>query len=257
MTSMKSWRLLVVVAVAFSVIGGTAAAAGMAQTKTRPVRSTLDGKGILPHRIHWYVKVRRSSGRVRKVDFRIDGKLHWTEHTAPYSYGDDGNWLVTTWLPPGRHVFTARVITRSGKTFRDTVRAHTVAPPPVPDGLAGTRWQRVVAGGKWVLTIDETGWRIADPFGGKNYIDVVYPAAGTLQARNGIWTRNPTAAEQANGGAHEQEGNGWCADTNATDTYHYTANGNKLTLTLVGAEHCGTPPDGEAGIWAGTWTPAG
>jgi hypothetical protein len=193
-------RFLILAAVALSAIsGGGGAAHGMVQGKSKPVRSTIDGKKVLPHRIHWYVKTHLASQRVRKVEFRVDGKLRWTEKNAPYSYGNDGNWLVTTWLHLGRHVFTARVITRSGKTFNDVVHARTLAPPPVPGGLAGTQWQRVVAGGKWTLSIDNTGWRISDPFGGKDYIDVVYPAAGTLEARNGIWTRNPTAAEQQTG----------------------------------------------------------
>jgi hypothetical protein len=35
------------------------------------------------------------------VAFIIDGQRGWVEQKAPYFYGTDGNWLVTTFLTPG------------------------------------------------------------------------------------------------------------------------------------------------------------
>ena len=235
-------------------LAGTAVAA-----RRSSVRSTLDRRSVLPERVHWVARTNLTSTHIRKVDFLIDGKLRWTESNPPYEYGGDGSWLVTTWLKPGEHTFTTRLTEANGSRLSERVRARTQPPPAVPAGLSG-RWTRVFKGssstppGKWTATINATGWRIADPLGGSNYIDVVYPRAGILRARGGIWTRNPTAAEEANNGAHVQEGNGWCSDTNATDTYRYSLNGDALTLTLIGSEHCGKAGDGEAAVWAGTWT---
>jgi hypothetical protein len=64
------------------------------------VTSTLDGKTVLPHRIHWlaYPKVPAST-KVR-VEFLVDGKVLWAERDAPYSFSDDGGYLVTSWLAP-------------------------------------------------------------------------------------------------------------------------------------------------------------
>ena len=46
-------------------------------------------------------------------DFLIDGKSRWVEHDRPYNYGSDDlhghfGFLITTWLSPGTHHFTAR-----------------------------------------------------------------------------------------------------------------------------------------------------
>jgi len=86
---------------------------------------------------------------------------------------------------------------------------------------------------------------------------VAYLSPGLLEARGGIWTRNPTAAEKANGGAHVQEGNGWCPDTNQPVDYGWAITGNLLTLTLTAGDQCGKPGESESGVWAGEWTRAG
>lgn len=39
------------------------------------------------------------------MDFLIDGHQLWVEHNTPYFYGDDGNYLVTSFLKPGKHIF--------------------------------------------------------------------------------------------------------------------------------------------------------
>ena len=41
----------------------------------------------------------------------------------------DGNWLVTSFLKPGAHTFTVRVITSGGNTATDTVQASVTVPP--------------------------------------------------------------------------------------------------------------------------------
>jgi hypothetical protein len=105
------------------------------------VRSTLTGKEVLPHRIHWLAIPNLPESKMREVDFSIDGKLAWVEHHAPYSYGYDGNYLVTSWLTPGTHQFTVTAIAKNGTRATTTSKAQTSAPAPPPSVLAGT-WSR-------------------------------------------------------------------------------------------------------------------
>jgi hypothetical protein len=90
--------------------------------------STLDNKNVLSHRIRWiaYPKPLREVG---KVDFLIDGKVRWIERNTPYVYGDDSNWLVTSWLSPGRHRFTVRA-SRPAVAPSQRRLLHVCCPPP-------------------------------------------------------------------------------------------------------------------------------
>src|SRR5207244_6572195 len=96
------------------------------------VTSSLDGKTVLPVRSHWVVdpKLDPSQGQVAEVDYLIDGYHAWTEHSAPYSYGADGNWLVTSILKPGLHTFTVRAVTADNQVAIDKFQARVTAPPP-------------------------------------------------------------------------------------------------------------------------------
>jgi hypothetical protein len=211
------------------------------------IRSSLDGKTVLPHRIRWLGYPSLPRNQVKEVDFVVDNRVVWIEHNPPYTYGDDTNWLVTSWLKPGLHRFTARLITKSGARATDTVRARTLAPPQPPAALRGS-WHRTVTqaqaggpelAGTWKLRVDRSGWKITDPKGGLNWIDVAYLGTKRLQARGGIWT-SPIK---------DHGGNGWCIDTNAPVTYAWSVSGSTLTLTLIGSDRCG----GQHFIWAGQW----
>ena len=46
------------------------------------VRSTLDRKTVLPHRIRWLAFPHVPTSQVREVEFLIDGKVRWIEHNA-------------------------------------------------------------------------------------------------------------------------------------------------------------------------------
>jgi hypothetical protein len=137
---MRSKTLIVsfaaVVAVCVASIG--AGAGGSSLT----VRSSLDGKAVLPHRIHWLGYPVPASTNVR-MDFLIDGKLAWHEGSAPYTFADDGGYLVTSWLAPGKHSFTVRATAREAEPSRKTPSRHVccrrqVLQPPSPgDGNAG------------------------------------------------------------------------------------------------------------------------
>jgi len=104
------------------------------------VRTSLDGKTVLPHRIHWLGYPLLARDKVKEVAFLIDGRVAWIEHKAPYTFSDDGGYLVTSWLRPGPHRFTVRVRSTDGRTMGDTVRADVApakAPPPRTIRTAG------------------------------------------------------------------------------------------------------------------------
>jgi hypothetical protein len=205
------------------------------------VGSTLAGKKVLPHRIHWLGFPRIAESNVKRVDFLIDGKLRWIEHNPPYTYGFDGNYLVTSWLAPGRHKFTVRVTAKGGQVGRSSTTARVLAARPPPAQLAGT-WKRNVKGGTWRLVVDKIGWRFRGPGGAGDLVDVGYLSAGGLEARGGIHmtNRNP------------QEGNNWCNEPFEPVRYRWSVDGGSLSLTLAGPKRC----DGQSDVWAGRWTRA-
>ena len=140
--------LLAVLALAACSTAGAAAPNGPATASTAKltVTSTLDGHTALPHRIHWQAFPSGPSLAVSEVDYLIDGKQVWVEHIAPYFYGDDGNYLVTSFLTPGKHVFTVRAIDVGGHVATDTVTATVPQAPSPPAALAGT-WKALQPAG--------------------------------------------------------------------------------------------------------------
>jgi hypothetical protein len=229
------------------------------------VTSTLDGKKVLRHRIRWIAHPGVPRSRVAKVQFLIDGKLRWVERHAPYAYGDDSDWLVTSWLEPGPHRFTVRVVRAGGAGAADTTTAQVLPASEPPAELADTQWRHVLKNqgelgsppGTWVLHIDEVGWRIDAPNvnfkdarkGDSNLLDVAYLSPGVVELRGGIWTRP----------RNRKEGNGWCEDTNAPVRYRWAVTGDQLTLTLAGPKRCGDQATvmsgaGVSGSSGGTWT---
>ena len=239
-------------------VSSAAARSGAGDARPFVVTSTLDGKKVLPHRIRWLAYPKLPRSEVAQVTFLIDGKVRWIELKSPYTYGghetsaggtvEFRNWLVTSWLSPGRHRFTVRAKAKGGSTAQRTTIARVLPAPAPPAELAGT-WKRDVAGfgGTWVLTVNKVGWKIRDPFGTGNLIDVAYLSDGRLQARGGIWTRP----------RNKQEGNGWCRGTNAPVNYRWAVSANTLTLTLDGPDHCGKGREAQHFVWAGAWTKVG
>jgi hypothetical protein len=213
------------------------------------VSSTLSDRHVLPHRIHWLGKPSLPPSEIREVDFLIDGRRAWVEHHAPYSYGYDGNYLVTTWMRPGVHMFPVAAVAIDGRPAAVSSRAQTSAPKPPPAALAGS-WHRklssaeaAAAGGAgiWTLTVDAVGWRLRDQSRRRGgLIDVAYLSPDTLEARGGIATRD-----------HDpRENNPWCDEPFQPVRYDWHVAANRLKLTLTGPRHC----DGQSRVWAGDWT---
>jgi hypothetical protein len=242
-------RFILLVACGFAALAAVATGAGRASHAAVRVTSTLDAMSVLPYRIRWQAKTSVPPAAVQEVDFLIDGKLRWVEHNAPYVYGSDGDWLVTSFLSPGIHRFTVRAKAKDGETALNTQRARVGKPPSLPPNLAGN-WSQSIgvarAGafdGTWHLRITPAGWRTVDPKGGLGLIDVAYLKADLLESRSPIWTNPPGPA------GSPTEGNGWCDAPFPSVRYRYSVSGSTLTLQLVGPDRCG----GEHFIWAGTW----
>jgi hypothetical protein len=254
---------LILALAACSSTGGTASSGPAAPSKTASsptltVTSTLDGHAALPRQIHWQAFPSVPSADVSEVDYLIDGRLAWVEHHTPYFYGNDGNWLVTSFLTPGEHTFTVRVITAGGHTATDAVKAMVTAPPAPPEVLAGA-WTRVVTPadlqkatsgqppppGRWVLQIGPVGWQLHDPTGGALLFDVRYLPGVNLQMRPTI--AYPPYPNSNNGG--------FCEDTDPLWAWTYSVGdgGKMLTLRPVGHDPCGD----RIAILAGTWTRTG
>jgi hypothetical protein len=118
------------------------------------------------------------------VDSRIDGKVRWIEHNAPYNYGSeasDGHLGISDHhVAKGRAApFTARAVDSSGRAASNTVTARVLSAPAPPGTLAG-RWTRAVTAadikksgpmppraGQWKLIFDRVGaWHIDPDNGG-------------------------------------------------------------------------------------------
>ena len=91
----------------------------------------------------WEAAAKRSSV-VTRVDFRLDGRLVWTERTAPFRYGDDRGELDTTTLSNGSHTLKVTAYEKRGRrgsaTAKVTVEnaARDTTPPSTPSGLTVT-----------------------------------------------------------------------------------------------------------------------
>jgi hypothetical protein len=235
------------------VAAALAPAAGAGAEPTFTIRSTLGGKAVLPHRVAWLAVPALPSSRVRSVEFSIDGRVRWSERNPPYTYGNDGNFLVTSWLSPGMHRFTVEALSADGRRATVTTKARVGTPPPPPTDLAGT-WERVLskaevegaidsAPGRWRLTIEKAGWRFRDPGTHGALVDVAYLGGGVVEARGGVYTRLPGPG---------LEGNIWCDSSYEPVRYRWSREGDTLTLALAGPRRC----DGQSQVWAGSWTRA-
>ena len=260
---------LVVLALAACSTAGASAPNGPATASTAKLTatSTLDGRTALPHRIHWQAFPSGPSFDVSEVDYLIDGKQVWVEHIAPYFYGDDSNYLVTSFLTPGKHVFTVRAIDVGGHVATDTVTATVPQAPSPPAALAGT-WKRFVKSvgpassctpgpcpppGYWSLVISSVGWyegQFPVTRSNGNLEDVAYLSPGLVEIRTGMATGHDMVA----GAPSDNDLNGWCNNApGAPARYQWTVTGTHLRLTFAGGHPC----PGFTGFLTASWTRAG
>jgi hypothetical protein len=86
------------------------------------IESSLEGLPLLPPRIAWKVTTSLPAEEIREVRFFLDGDRLWKDPDAPFAYGEEGAELGT-WMGPGRHRFTVRVIAKDGSRTSETVIA--------------------------------------------------------------------------------------------------------------------------------------
>ena len=253
---------------ALAVAGVCSVAAGSASQPFK-VTSTLDGKTVLPHRIHWlaYPKLPRST-KV-KVEFLIDGKVLWVERDFPYTYSEDGGYLVTSWLTPGKHRFTVRATTvPDGRVAEDAVVARVLPAPDPPAALAGT-WERTpdVKGhptfpaGTYKLVF-ERRW-IQERFPGKFDPAKTHangPGTGQGLIEDNDWDPGPSTFHVQGAvvfkrfDRNDPEGGSSCNYGGPGTDYSWSVDGNTLTLEPVdGKDPCA--PRGF--LWTGEWTRVG
>jgi hypothetical protein len=267
-------RALSVVCLAAAATAVSSSLAAHPTTSTVSVTSTLDGAKVLPIRTRWIVHPRILEAQVAEVDFLIDGKLRWREQNAPYVYGgdhdgaDDG-FLITTWLTPGEHHFTATVTDLNGTKTEDTVTARVLPAPQPPPALAGT-WTRMVTAqdaqkaapqyggsppvGSWKLVFDRVGAWELDPKG-TGVVNEYDAQPGVLHVYAPIQMTPPadTAGLQPGidrfGHHIDTSGGTDCTNAGPFGTYRWTVTGTTLTLTAI---HEGCSDRGA--VWEGTWT---
>lgn len=261
----------VLLALVMSACGGTTPSQSPSSVTQshmlQKVTSTLDGETTIPLRTRWIATPQPADAPVAEVDFLIDGKLIWTEDAAPYVFGGDDNgtnlgFLITTWLSPGPHTFTARATGVAGNTVSDDVTASVAAAPAPPAALRGT-WTRVVtqqdiehAGvtegppppGQWHLIFDQIGAWELDPLG--SGVGSQYEAQ-----RNTLNVYAPIQEAPFNNGVggislygHHDVGGTDCNASGPFGSYRWSVARNQLTLSVIN-EGC---PNREA-VWAGVW----
>jgi hypothetical protein len=255
------------------IAAALAFASNASSTPSLTVKSSLDGKTVLPLRLYWTATTNAPASSISRVSFLIDGKLRWAETKAPYVYGGDDNgrnegFLFTSFLSPGEHHFTVSVTGTSGAKAVDTVTARVLPAPQPPAGLAGT-WTRVVTAkdaqdappqyggspptGSWKLIFDRVGAWELDPKGGglvNGYdagLDIIH-----------VFAPISMAPFNCDGGAcqggvsrsgHHGLGGTDCTAAGPFGTYRWSVSGATLTLTAI---HEGCPDRGD--VWEGTWT---
>lgn len=255
----------VLLAVAACSSSGGGAPAGSRKPSSTPasstsaqaftVTSTLDGRTALPHRIHWVANPNPVPD-VTEVDFLVDGKQLWVEHSAPYDYGDDGNYLVTSFLKPGQHKFTVRAIDFNGTAATDSVTATVATPPRPPAALMGT-WKEFDphSGHVQSMVFNSVGWLFdgypPNPADGDGALmDVAYLRPGLLEFRTGM----ATGHDEHNGWPVDADLNGWCNDAPGSPVQmRWSLAGNHLRLRYVRGHPC----EGFLLDMTNTWTKVG
>jgi hypothetical protein len=263
-------RRLVALLLGCAILAATASLAAVAAAAADGaavprVTSSLDGRSSLPFRTSWTATP--TKGGVSAVDFLIDGRLIWTERSAPYVFGGDDNsanrgYLITTWLTAGSHRFTVRATMASGKTVSDTVTAKVAKPPPPPARLRGF-WTRVVTAkdlkkgdangppaGRWTLVFDRIGAWHLDPMG--SGIANEFAVQGDV-IHVYVPIQMAPFSDNGSGGVsrfgHHNIGGTDCTAAGPFGSYHWSVSDGRLVLTAI-REGCGN----RRAIWEGTWT---
>jgi hypothetical protein len=207
---------LVLGCVGVAVVQTAPSAAAEQSAKACTIRSSLDGRTVLPHRIRW-IAYPSAPVLFPGVEFLIDGKVVFANRLEPYAFADDGRdeasrtrkagYLVTSWLAPGKHEFTVRgkaLVAGRRTTVTRTVVARVARPPLPPARLVGT-WRReletavppdpnvlyrsvTAQPGTYRIVIDRRFIRMSGP-APRKHLKIDYVAGpATIAIRGPVWT---------------------------------------------------------------------
>jgi hypothetical protein len=231
------------------------------------ITTTLEGRNAIPQRFRWLAHPSVPEAKIDAVDFLIDGKLRGVERHAPYNYGSDDlhghlGWLVTSWLTPGQHRFTARARLRDGRTASDTAVVRVGKAPAPPTRIGRTHWQReVTAGaiakaggdippGRWQLVFDRTGVWELDP-AGSGVVEHAVVRGDRVAIDAAVWmVPYDNGHGKVNRYGHKDIGFGFRED-GPPAVYRWSVSGDTLRLTAL-QESSGS----RRAMWNGTWTRA-
>jgi hypothetical protein len=219
---LKRATTLGTLALGVAVVLTTSSTAAEQRAHAFTIRSSLDGKTVLPQRVRW-IAYPSAPVLFPGVEFLIDGKVVFDNRLPPYAFGADGRdestgkvntgYLVTSWLTPGKHTFTVRARGQGAnrnKTATHSVVARVLQRKAPPAQLVGT-WQReltaavppdrrvlfrsiTVQPGTYRITFDRRFIRItgsAAPGNAKIDFDA---NAGTLTLYGPVWTSESEGA---------------------------------------------------------------
>jgi N-acetyl-anhydromuramyl-L-alanine amidase AmpD len=116
-----------------------AAGEAIAPATPAPRRAVVDrGATVRGHALWWsgVTSWKRWQRGIRKVEFAVDGKVLWTDHTWPFSFRAHTGWDTTT-VANGRHMLVVRAYGRRGFRSRKSIPVR-VANPPLRLTLPGT-----------------------------------------------------------------------------------------------------------------------
>jgi len=238
-------------------------------TDAPTITSTIDGRSQLPTRVRWIAKPSVPEAQVKEVDFLIDGTLRGVELKAPYNYGSDDlhghlGWLVTSFLTPGQHKFTAEAKLKDGRIATNTVLATVAQAPAPPRSLAG-HWKRRVTdreigreqpdavgdfpSGTWKLVLDRTGVWDLDPKTSGIAEHAVF-SGHRLYIDAGLWITPANMGHTTTSRyGHTDLGSGFCREDGPPATYAWSVKQSRLTLRAI-KDPCGV----RRAVYIGSWT---
>jgi hypothetical protein len=226
------------------------------------VVSSIKSGAVLADPVEWAAEV-VSTGDVLidHVDFLIDGKLRWSESSAPYEFDEGG--LFTPWpLGSGRHDLVVRAVAGSGAVEKATASVRVKLRPQAAGLPVGTYHRSVTqadyrrvrayrdpahggfgdlpAAGAWVMKVRPDGVVTLDVDPGTQYDAFYepYQVSGSDLTLYGpaFWLQ-----------PHPDQPSLFC-EPEASGTYTWSLEGRALTITAV-AHSCADRDT----ILVGTW----
>jgi hypothetical protein len=69
-----------------------------ASTTKVDIHSSLEGMAELPRHLRWTATISLPAEQIKKVRFLVDRQRLWLDAEPPYSYGEEGAFLATSYF---------------------------------------------------------------------------------------------------------------------------------------------------------------